>query len=167
MHLAICISALLAVIGGASASPPPDITPEAASPIQTADLVHVPQQVNNMPTEQDALLSYLFGWNSTAPQSNIARATLRDGNDIVPIQELPPCYHKCMVDNCCNMAWDGARDIREMTTDDFCIYKFVAVKEWFLFHVQWCVRDVCAGCLDEWCRHAAQDWFKRVCGYWE
>ncbi|RYP90238.1 hypothetical protein DL770_003607 [Monosporascus sp. CRB-9-2] len=126
MHLTTCISALLAVIGGASALPPPDLTPEAASPIQTAGVVHVPQQVNNIPTEQDALLSYLFGWNSTAPQSNIARATLRDGDDIVPIEELPPCYHKCVVDNCCNMASDGAPDIREMTTNDFCYVKTVA-----------------------------------------
>ncbi|RYP85945.1 hypothetical protein DL769_000882 [Monosporascus sp. CRB-8-3] len=126
MHLNTCISALMAVIGGVSALPPPDLTPEVASPIQTADPIHVPQQVNNMTTEQDALLSYLFGWNNTALQSKIPRAKLWDDDDIVPIEELPPCYHKCMVDNCCNMASDGAPDIREMTTNDFCRIKFIA-----------------------------------------
>ncbi|RYP45813.1 hypothetical protein DL768_007899 [Monosporascus sp. mg162] len=125
MHLPTCILALLAVIGVASALPTPDLTPEAASAIQTAGLAHVSQQANNMPTEQDTLLSYLFGWNSTAPQSNIARRTLQDGDVIVPIEELPPCYHKCMVDNCCNMASDGAPDIREMTTNDFCHIKLL------------------------------------------
>ncbi|RYO93419.1 hypothetical protein DL766_000809 [Monosporascus sp. MC13-8B] len=121
MHLITCMSAILAVIGGVSALPSPDPAPKTASPIQTADLMHVPQHVNNIPTEQDALLSYLFGWNSTAPQSKVARAKLWDDDDIVPIEELPRCYHKCVVDNCCNMASDGAPDIREMTTNDFCV----------------------------------------------
>ncbi|RYP08507.1 hypothetical protein DL765_008766 [Monosporascus sp. GIB2] len=141
MHLTTRISALLAVIAGVSALPPPDLTSESAPGVLTTDAIHAPREANSNPYEGDALMSYFLNFNDATLQTNIPMSTLYRGDEIIPFEELPPCYQECFRTNCCNMAPDGAPDVRQMTVDDFCYNKAVAVHEWMLDHAEYGVES--------------------------
>lgn len=81
----------------------------------------------------------------------------------VPLHELPCCYQKCMIDNCCNAMIGGPGDIRELTTEEFCRTKWFYVGNWMLDHLSFCVKDLCASCRPG-CKEDSNKWMKRVCG---
>ena len=83
-------------------------------------------------------------------------------NDKVPIDELPQCYYKCMVDNRRNMLTGGPEDVRQMTVGEFCHSKRFWVRSWVFNHIQHCVSDACAE--DDTSRNESAAWMTRVCG---
>lgn len=81
----------------------------------------------------------------------------------VPLHELPHCYQRCMIDNCCNAMVGGPGDIRELTTEEFCHTKWFYVGLWIFDHLSFCLDDVCASCRPK-CLEESNQWMRRVCG---
>ena len=124
--------------------------------------------------ESEFLLSYFFtrfmnGTTTSPHDSNVnttlnTRETQCDGGDMVPIDTLPPCYRKCVLDNCCNFwAGPGPGDVRDMTVNDFCHKSSIKVFNWMWDHVAPCVKYECASCRPK-CWEDSNVWMKNVCG---
>ena len=123
---------------------------------------------------KDLLLSYFFNrlTNGTTkpPHKHNTNTTLNEraaqcsGDDMVPIEALPPCYKKCVLDNCCNFwAGPGPGDVRDMTVNDFCHKSSIKVFNWMWDHVAPCVKNECTDCRPK-CWEDSNTWMKDVCG---
>ena len=86
-----------------------------------------------------------------------------DPDDKVPINELPPCYYECMVENCCNMWIGGPGNVSEMTTYEFCHSKWFYVGNWIFDKVVHCLGKKCDSCKPK-CVDESDAWMGRVCG---
>ncbi|KAI1405029.1 hypothetical protein F4819DRAFT_483026 [Hypoxylon fuscum] len=96
--------------------------------------------------------------------TNLAKTSSRHDykpDDNLPWQELPKCYQDCFNSQCCN-GWPMLGDVRNLTIHEWCHSKWIPAQNWVADHLQWCVKDACAGCRPR-CRDDSVTWAKEVC----
>ncbi|RYP71956.1 hypothetical protein DL769_004561 [Monosporascus sp. CRB-8-3] len=152
MHPITSLSAVLATIGAVRALPHEVLTPASGSAAVAAGT-----PIFNL--NRTAL--YLAPGTDVAATRSFEVSYSQDQK--VPIDELPPCYYECMVENCCNMMIGGPGDVRDLTINEFCHTKWFYVGNWLFDKLVNCVGDKCKNCPDD-CAAESRHWMKRVCG---
>ncbi|RYO88578.1 hypothetical protein DL762_003700 [Monosporascus cannonballus] len=152
MHLITSVGVVLAAIGPARALSHENFTPVSGSTTMTTSA-----PIFNL--NRTAL--YLTPDTDTTAASDFKVSYNEDQK--VPIDELPPCYYECMVENCCNMMIGGPGDVRDLTINEFCETKWFYVENWIFDRLQDCVGEKCRGCRPQ-CGEESNHWMKRVCG---
>ncbi|RYP05259.1 hypothetical protein DL764_003920 [Monosporascus ibericus] len=152
MHPISSVGVVLAAIGAVRALPLENLTPASGSTTMSTS-------------------TPIFNLNRTAlylaPETDIVAVRSSEASysedQKVPIDELPPCYYECIVENCCNMMIGGPGDVRDLSINEFCHTKWFYVGNWIFDRLVNCVGDKCKDCPDD-CAGESRRWMKRVCG---
>lgn len=188
MHFPIVISAALVVMNGVSALPSPIMTAELIPSTSTNTTSNVKIGCT---ADDDGLSSWyglniekairstrcaddpaddehkgkdgLAGLDGVSIERRAAKSMYKP-DDILPVQDLPPCYEKCTEKYRYAMPY-AVPDVRQMTVDEFCVTKRRAVHTWFEEAVVWCIKDNCVPTCFPQCRDESNDWSMKVCGF--
>lgn len=186
MYLSIFISAALAMSNIVSALPSP-VMPSGH--IDLTSLSNATENLKNKCAEDDYGLS---GWdgvhNSKATRSascvndpaednneggdglagsdgvdigKAARSTY-DPNDIIPVEELPPCYQRCIEQYRYAVPY-GVSDVLEMTINEWCVTRRRALQAWFEEALYGCIMHNCGPTCFPGCRDESTVWAKNIC----
>ncbi|KAI8633907.1 hypothetical protein F5Y19DRAFT_257262 [Xylariaceae sp. FL1651] len=141
---------VVALIGGTAASP---LASDSKNGFISAYLDFERESVANGTSTSIVNLHKDNATNDTAIE-------LANLGDRVPLWELPECYQKCIDHNCCKAMW--IKDVRKLSTRQFCWTMRFSIERWMLDHLQYCVGPHCRPCRPE-CRIESTKWMKKYC----